>query len=290
MKQPKPPHEMLTTPRLLGISGCCYLVALVAVIMAAFFIVRLALPSLLSASATNPKIPPVPSPAPASVILSLLGIATFSLFAMAVASIPSVLLRWRDQGLSVQIPDNYCVVLFLHDHKLWVIRGTAFRYRPDRGEKFQPFDLRQQSRLLSFACDTADQIRLNLDIGIQWQHVAETMFAFLDFAGDPQSLIDATLKAEITSQVSKRDYQKVMQEVKMISRDVFAIIQPFGGQCGLNIISVGIQSAKIDASASPAKEEANRLLDLEKVVNKISERTTDYALKSKGIKDDKGKG
>ena len=127
---------------------------------------------------------------------------------------------WRNRGVPVNIPENYGAVFLIHGRKQFVVQGQSFNIQPNQGHELQFFYLREQSRQIQHTCDTADQLRVNLDIEMRWQHVSATMFLFLNSTDDPPSAIEKSVKAELTSQINKNDYQSAMKALKLIAMRV----------------------------------------------------------------------
>jgi hypothetical protein len=125
--------------------------------------------------------------------------------------------------------------------------------------------------------------QINLESEIRWQYQADRMFVFLDSAGEPLEAIEKAVKSEITSQVSQRDYLRVMSDLKVIAGAALnAVKEKSLNQYGLNIISISINSAKLDVAASPDKQEANRINTIDKAATKASDKTMDYLKMKEG--------
>jgi regulator of protease activity HflC (stomatin/prohibitin superfamily) len=199
---------------------------------------------------------------------------------------PLVLLMLQNRGIKYNIPENHLAVLFVHGRKQLVVQGQSFNVRPEQGQTLQFFNLREQTKPFPHTCDTADQIRVNLEVELRWLHMPATMFLYLDSTDDPPSAIAAAVKAELTTQISRCDYALAMKNLKIIAMRTTTAASIKAVQYGLQVNSVYIKSVKIDAASSAAREEASRINALNDAVNKASDKTLDFVLKTR---DDKTK-
>ena len=226
----------------------------------------------------------------------LLAVAIFWLALLIL--IGPLISKWLSvpKGQSVKVPKYHVIALF---NKLgfesFFKYGETVLMQEDKGHRIEQIDLREQFLALSIACETADNYPLSVEITVLWrlcwpptQNSEGEPFYFCTSA-NPLKAMTMLVEISVQQRLRTLDYRTALKDLNQhLLQQLVLQLRPVARNYGIALQQAALISAhQIHHSSQEGintQSEIHKLRQLNSVMNEVSDRTLDYALRSQNAR------
>jgi len=210
----------------------------------------------------------------------------------------SLISKWRSdpKGQPVKVPKYHVIALFnkLGFESFFKYGETVF-VEEDKGHRIEHIDLREQFLPLSIVCETADNYPLGVEINVLWrlcwpptQNSEGEPFYFCTSAY-PLKAIAMLIETYVQQRIRTMDYRTAVRDLnQQLLQQLVLQLRPAARNYGITLQQAAFISAhQIHDSSQEGlttQVEIHKLRQLNSVMNEVSDRTLDYALKSQSMR------